>query len=205
MQKNIFLDLDGLKFDTLDAHVAYMNWRYGINSKPSDYLNNPPLQAVVNSYLPAEKHVTREEVYADSGKNFLSSIEWHKDVLPFEDMCEVLPELAKKYRLWTVTARQKGGLHVVKYLLNKYIPNCIYEIHCVWEYVDNEFRDIPKKQFISSVSGEKIGFIDDTPHEVIELQPVLPSYLFDPTGINDSHPHIKNRVRSWKEIGELFL
>lgn len=204
----IFLDFDGLKFDTLQMHVDYLNQRYGIESKPSDYIGNPSIDAVLKRYIPEDKHnaIVWEEVYLDIGENLNAKVEWHKDVSPLEGMCEVLPRLATKYDLWTITARQKTSMPVIEHLIAKHIPNCIIGIHCVSEHLgNNKFKDMPKRDFVSRYIGEKVAFIDDSPTEIINMQDLIPSYLFDPLGHHDEKKEIKLRVRSWQEIGQLFL
>jgi hypothetical protein len=204
----LFLDFDGLKFDTLGIHVNYINKKYGVKTIPSDYTNNPSLETVIKKYLLEDQHhlITKEEVYVDIGENLNGSLEWHAEVLPMEGVEEVVPLLAKKYTLWTVTARQTACIPVIMYLLNKYIPHCISGIHCVWEHIgDGQFKGIPKRDFVANFNGEKIAFIDDSALEILDMQDMIPSYLFDPHGLNDMTPNIHHRVRSWQEIGDTFL
>ena len=202
----LFIDLDNTKFDTIPAHVSYFNEKYQINSIGKDYANNPPLNLVLNAYLPQDKWVTREEAYRDATENFLHSMEHHKDILPMPYMAEVISLLAEKYVLWTVTARPKNTLDVIKYLIDRHIPNCISGIHCVWNHEGNGiFIGTSKRDFIEKFEGEKAGFIDDSATEILEMQDILPSYLFDPLGLNNSIIEIRNRVRSWEEIGNTFL
>ena len=204
----LFLDFDGLKFDTLDIHVRYINERYGIQTVPADYTTTPRLETVIKKYLPDDQHhlITGDAVYADIGENCNASLAWHAEVPPIDGMKEVLPLLAEKYRLWTVTARQKSCLHVIEHLLREHVPGCISGIHCVWERMPSgEFKGIPKRDFIASFDGRKVAFIDDSPTEIVRMQDLIPSYLFDPAGLNDDNAEIKHRLRSWKEIGETFL
>ncbi|QQR49962.1 hypothetical protein IPF86_02655 [Candidatus Nomurabacteria bacterium] len=202
----IFLDFDGFKFDTLDAHVEYQNYRYGINSTRADYVKNPSLDTVINKYLSQEKQVTSRDVYVDSVENFLTSLDWHKNVKPVDGMCEVMSKLTLKYKLVTVTAREKNGLAVIQHFLDTYIPNCVSEIHCVWEHAGNGiFNAHSKRDFIKNYSGKKVAFLDDSDYEILELQDIILSYLFDPLGTHDDNKKILHRVRSWEEIGKLFL
>ena len=200
----IFFDLDGLKFDTAQIHMDYINKKYEILSVLSDYANNPSLDTVINKYK-KNSFVTLGEVYADIA-DFNASIVHHENVLPFEGMCEVMPLLAEKYTLSTVTARQKTSLKVIEYLLNKFIPGCISEIHCVWEHKGNGvFEGVSKKEFIESIDSKKVAFFDDSPREILAMENIIPSYLFDPDKIHENISGIQNRVYSWKEIGDLLL
>lgn len=204
-KKNLFFDFDGMKFDTMPAQVEYINQRYGINTTLSDHIGqNHHFDVLIKKHLP-NSNFTRDEVYTDFGKNFGASIEWHKKVLPMPDMDKVIPLLAKKYTLWTVTARQSHTINTIEYLLDKYIPGCISGIHCVYTRLKTGgFTSISKKDFMRSVVGEKIGFFDDSPSEIEDTKNLIPSFLFDPVG---SHEKINGAIHlsSWKEIGDIFL
>ena len=202
----MFFDLDGMKFKTLPAQVAYVNKRYGIRTTLSDHIGrNHTLDSLVRERCPG-LHFTRDEFYGDLAENFLTSVDWHKDVPPMDGMTAIAPLLAEKYTLMTVTARQKSGIDVIKYLLDAHIPKCISEIHCVYEKAaDGTFKETSKKDFILSVSGEKIAFFDDTPEEIISMGDTVPSYLYDPDGLHHGMTGITNRVHSWWHIGEIFL
>lgn len=202
----LFFDFDGFKFDTFQIHIEYINQKYHIETVESDYIGNPHLDLVINKYLPKNKHVSYGFVYEDIGKNLLGSVDWHNKVKPMKDMVTVVKNLSKKYDIITVTARQKSSLNVIEYLINKYIPECISDIHCVWEHLGSgKFKEYSKKEFILNHQGEKVGFFDDSPKEILPLCDHLPSYLFDPKGLHDENKQIKNRVRSWKEIENLLL
>ncbi len=202
----LFFDFDEFKFKTLGIQKDYINQRYGINLSSEEF-NGHKLEELINLNLPAgSTAVKREDVYLDLAENFLSSIDWHFLVEPYEDMPEVVLELSKKYDLITVTARQKSSKSSIEFLLNKFIPGCIKDIHYVYEHIGNKkFKEVTKKEFIQGMEGNKKGFFDDSPHEVKEIQGIIPAYLFDPTGIHDNDVDIHNRVRSWKEIGGLLL
>ncbi|MDB4984731.1 MAG: hypothetical protein JWM20_910 [Patescibacteria group bacterium] len=204
-KKHIFFDFDGMKFDTIPKQVEYLNQRYGLNLTVDDHTDGLFLDEILNKHLPADKHVTRIDAYRDVSKYFLESHEWHEGIMPMEGMAETLEALSKEYVLWTVTARQIGGIDVIKQVLDRHVPNCIEDIHCVWRYQDGDFKAVSKREFIESIDGEKVGFLDDSPSEVEQIQDIVPSWLFDPTGKHDSNTKIKNRVRSWREIKGLFL
>lgn len=123
-----------------------------------------------------------------------------------EDAGWVIPMLAEKYKLWTVTARQKSGLHVIEHLIEKHIPKCISGIHCVWEHKGKgAYHEISKREFIKNFPGNKLGFIDDSPSEILKVQDILPSYLFDPQGVNDGISAIHYRLRGWADVARYFL
>ncbi|MBP9714913.1 MAG: hypothetical protein KBD52_00255 [Candidatus Pacebacteria bacterium] len=204
----LFLDLDGTKFQTLFAHVVYINHKYGIQSSPIDYANNPPLQDVIRKYTPKENHhlITEDEVYEDIQVNFLNNKVWVERIPPMEDMPRVVKELLRKYILWTLTARQAGNSDMTWNLINKHILGCISGIHFVHTKNPNGkgFSKFSKVEFVKLFPGEKAGFVDDSANEVIQMEDTIPSYLFDPFGFND-HVSVQNRLRTWKEIGDTFL
>lgn len=205
MKPNLFFDFDGMKFDTIPAQVAYLNNRYGINTTISEYFGSgKSLDHVIEKYI-ISSTVTRDQVYKDFGKNFITSKEWHENVQPMEGMTKILPQLSKDYTLWTVTARQERGMEIIKYLLNTHVPGCIADdhIHCVFRDHGDTFIGISKKKFIQTVPGKKAGFFDDSPHEIEETKKIVPSYLFDPYNL---HKRIDGAhyLQSWYEIAELF-
>jgi hypothetical protein len=204
----LFFDFDGLKFDTLDIHIRYINQKYGIESVPDDYADNADLELVVKKYIPKDKHhlIDRADIYADIAENLTSSFEWHADLQPMEGMSEVLPLLVKKYAIWTVTAREKKSRPVIEHLLDIHVPDCSSGIHCVWEHLGGkEFKEISKREFILNFKGEKVAYVDDTVKEILKVQDIIRSYLFDRTGIHDANSNILNRVRSWYQLGEILL
>lgn len=204
-QKNLFFDFDGMKFDTLPWQVEYFNNKYQIKTSVSEFRSNSyDLQALLKKHIPSSPHINAE-IYHDFHENFISSLGEHQHVLPMEYMCEVVKELAKKYTLWTVTARHVIALPVIHYLLSKYIPGCIYQIHCVYNGCPQKgYVEVSKKDFISSIPGKNIAFFDDSLHEIEKVKDLIPSYLFDPL---DEHGTIEGvtSIRNWKEIGDRFL
>ncbi len=205
-KSTLFLDCDGTLLDTVPMTVRYINERYKINSVLNDYLDTPPLDSIINRYLPKEKPVTIEDAYTDLGENFLSSTELHEGVSPIKGVTKVIPLLAQRYDLWIVTARELRGHPVLMRMVEKHMRGCITGVHCVWKHKGGkEFEERSKRDFIARFPGEKVGFIDDSPAEVLKATGIVPTYLFDP---HDHHAHrtdIPQRVRTWDEIGELFL
>lgn len=202
----IFFDFDGVKFDTIPAHAEYMNETYNINSVYSDYFNNPPLIDVVKKYR-IDLDITDAEVWEDLTKNFHRSIKRHVNIPPFEGMCEIMPKLAEKFNLVTVTARPIDGMHVIQHMLDKHIPRCISGIHCVWKHEGNrKFTKIAtKRDFILSIQGEKIAFFDDSPKEIGRVQDIIPSYLFDTKNHHAKASNIQHRTHSWEGIEKILL
>lgn len=206
MKPYLFFDFDNTKFHTTPALMSYINRRWNINSIESDYIDkNDDIELIIRKYRNNIK-ISREEVYEDLGNNFNNSIVEHERVEPLKDMCGIVTLLSEKYNMWTVTARQKEGMLVIMHILNKYIPKCISGVHCVWEHMGNgEFKETSKRSFIESMPGQNIAFVDDSPKEILKMQSLIPSYLFDPNRIHEDLIGIDNRIYSWKEIGEKFL
>lgn len=204
-KSHLFFDIDGMKFHTMPAQIAYANKTYGINILPEEYhLIGHYLDSVIKKHRP-DITLSREEIYTDWGKNFLASKKWHRDVLPMEGMPRVMKELPKKYIIHDVTARQSHGIHVIKYLLDKFIPGCVNNIHCVWTQTGaGGFIGVTKKAYIASVQGKKDGFFDDSLHEIEETKAIIPSYLFDHVNLH-SDVEGADIVRSWEQIGDILL
>ncbi len=150
--------------------------------------------------------ITFNQAYLDLGHDFNASYEWNMLIKPIEDMLKVLPELAKKYILHIATSRQKTGFNVLNKMINMHILGSITSLHCVWEYIEGKgFCDISKRDFILSVSGEKVAFIDDSIKEVCRTKDIIPSYNFDRHGAYTTHEEGILKLSSWNDIGEKFL
>lgn len=206
MEKNhVFIDFDGMLFDTLPAQTAYFNHKYGVNTASSEYLSrNNDVHLVLQNHL-AGITLNRDDVYDDFCKYFLESIEHHLDVLPMKDMPRVIKQVSLKYKLTILTARHTQSMPVIAHLRDKYIPYCVHDVHCVWGHqLADGATSISKRQFIESRSGTKILFFDDTPYEVEDTKDIIPSFLFDPTNAY-AYLGLENRVQSWQEIGDMLL
>ncbi len=202
---NFILDFDNVLFYTWFAHLSYLNEIYGINTVLEDYLDSPPLTSLVNKYLPG-RNITSPEFYVLFEEDFSKSLERHKDVFPLKGMPEVLSEIKKKYKLWVVTARTENSLHIMKYLIDKYIPNCLEEIYFVRKYIGNgNYERSPKINLIEKIPEKKVAFIDDCLREVTATKDILPSYLFDQHNFYRDVDKGVKVVKNWEEIGNLFL
>ncbi|MEJ0002351.1 MAG: hypothetical protein WDN09_04280 [bacterium] len=125
------------------------------------------------------------------------------------DMVRVLPRLAKRYTIWIVTGRERRGLDVINHVVKRQIPDSVDNVRCVRELLqDGTFKTVQKSDVV--VRGlpreaKKAGFIDNSPAEILATQDDIFACLYDPLGVHDNVTGIKNRVRSWYEIGEIFL
>ena len=203
----VFLDFDGMKFETITAHTKFINERYGIQTTALEHEHTQHRLDLLIKKHRSDITLSKDEIYTETGVHFLASIPRHEEVVPMEEeMPDVVKRLAAKYTLITVTARQTVGLDVIRYLIDKYIPGCISLIHCVYENrTDGGFNHFPKNEFIKNFVGEKVAFFDDSPTEILEMQTTLTSYLYDPFGKYTDRTEIKNHIKSWKEIGALLL
>lgn len=201
----IITDFDGFKFHTTEAHVAFFNHFYKIQISIEECAGHQAWDTVINRYL-TDKHVTLNDIYVDATEHFYGSIDWHATIVPLEGMASSLKRLTEKYKLITVSAREKSSVSVIEHFLNKYMPGCISEIYCMYKYVGNgKFEGMSKREFIENYPGKKIAFLDDTPSEILDTQDIIPSYLFDPLGYHDGDTRILHRVKSPEEIEKLFL
>ena len=94
-------------------------------------------------------------------------------------MAWAVNRIAEKYALWVATARQKDCERMIWYLLGKHIPGCIM--------------------------GEKVAFFDDSKREILDVQGVITSFLFDPNNIYADDIEVENRVTSWRHIERVLL
>lgn len=205
-KRNLFFDFDDTKFKTVESLVLFINDFYGINSVRADYANmNERIDEVIKMYDPSIP-LTRSEIYAELNKNFHAEL-FHQDrIKPLPNMVEVMKQLAEKYNIYTVTARPDIGIKMVKHLLDKHIPGCITHVHNVHKSNgDGTYIKHHKVDFIKSMKGENVAFVDDSPDEVRLAKDHIDSFLFDPHNL---HPHSKGitkRFYSWEEIGKKFL
>jgi hypothetical protein len=202
---NLFLDYDDLLVDSKPVLIKYLNQRYELNLTLSNYSDNDSLEKVIQEHR-KDLEITFNQAYLDIGHNFHASYEWNMLIKPLEDMPKVLPELAKKYILHIPTARQKTGYNVLNQMINIHVPGSITSLHCVWEYIKGKgYCDIPKRDFILSIPGEKVAFIDDSMKEVRRTKDIIPSYNFDRHGVYTVPEEGILKLSSWNDIGEKFL
>ena len=171
MKPILFLDFDDTLVVTRHLVIQFLNSFYRIQIPSDMYLCGNSLEEVVNTYLPNNKQVTRHQLYDDYAINFLASKKIHDDAYPMEGTEIFIPQLALRYDLWVVTARQDGCRHVVENLCKKFFSRSIVGMHFVWKRVaPMQFSEnASKKQFIASTRGEKIAFLDDNPNEVNDM------------------------------------
>ena len=115
MKEPIILDFDGVVAITEHIWLEYVNKKYGINTKISDYNNDLSLENNVN--ILAGINLSFEEFYFDFTANYTMSFDLHRKAFPLPYSIEVINELAKKYNLFISTARNSLGIDVIKYVL----------------------------------------------------------------------------------------
>ncbi|MFA6920085.1 MAG: HAD hydrolase-like protein [Candidatus Paceibacterota bacterium] len=202
-KSNLFFDLDDTILNTKPVVIEFINKKYNVNITESDYRYNDNFPEVIKKYDPKFK-MSFEDFYIDYGKNFIASIDSNKNIQLISGAKVVIPFLYEKYNLFIVTAREKSGMNVINYLLKKYLSkNYFKQIHCVWRRAGDTFVAESKKDFILSIHGKKVAFIDDSVKEVQKMSDFLPTFLFDQKDENkiDGIKTLKN----WSEIAEMFL
>ncbi len=200
-KKLLIFDYDGVLFDTIPKHIEYLNNRFSIESVPEDY-GDGPWHLVIEKYTGLT--LTREQLHQDILKNFLMSKDWHRDICPMDGMVKTIKSLYKKgFTLMIATRRFKEGRFVIVDSLNRYhIASCFEIIHCTSQDLGHTILQEPKKKFLRAITGEKTGFFDDTLKEIEEAKDILPSYLFDPLGLNKMKDI--NSIRHFEVIDEMF-
>lgn len=202
-KRHLFMDFDGLKYNTFPFFTKYYNDKYGINIKEEEFYYEKDAYVLVNKHI----EISERDLYGSCGMEFLNSIDWHKEVAPYEGMVEVVLSLKSEYTIHTVTARQVSGINTIEYLNSKFVPGAINNIHCVWKKLpNNEYEHISKIDYIlSHVSNAVDGiFLDDTPKEILRAQEHVRSILFDPCNVFSEMKDIKERATSWKMMGEMI-
>jgi len=203
----IFLDFDDVMFNTSIQHIKFNNLYFGINSKPEDYENSEVID-VIKKYRPdfAQSYY---EMWFNIMNNFHMSYEWQGKIQPLPRMTEVVRALSQKYNLLVPTGRPQNSREVINWLLEKHVPGCISQVHCVYAFSGGEIFVQPKTDFVKSIVGEKIAFIDDSKNEINKMQAKLDnkpvSYLFDSQESYATTNQVFKCLRSWEEIGQRFL
>jgi len=203
MKDALILDFDGLVVATEYLWIDYINKKYGINSKKTDYNNGISLEQNVN--IMTGLNLTFESFYFDFTNNFTMSKELHKDVCLLPNAYEVITEIAKKYSLFISTARNVLGRDVVKYVLERHnLLQYFKGFHFIYSFNSElEFTKNPKADFIKRFNGKASFFVDDSYHEIEKTKKIIPSILFDTT----EQIEIKEAwtAKNWIEVGDLVL
>jgi hypothetical protein len=207
MKPALFFDFDDTLVETREASKKYILHRYGVEMPKELYLCGNSLWVLVNSLLPPERRVEKDQFYQDWRDNFLTSDEHHRAVQPVREADVIVPQLSVRYDLWVVTARQEASQFVVARLCRRIFGRHITGMHFVWRGNDevNSWEERSKKDFITNFAGEKVAFFDDNPGEVRAVQPLISAYLFDPLGFHREVTDIERRVSNWHEIADLLL
>lgn len=195
-----------MMFEVFSALILYINKKYEINTTISDYHpQSAPLDVIIKRFRP-EMVLSINDVHRDIGKNFLYSIEWYKEIKPAYKMCTTIKKLSNHFDIFALTNMHSKGKNVVEYLLDKYIPGCVSDIHFIWSHSEKgDFIEVSKKTFIEYAPGYNIAFFGVLPGEITEIQEIiLPSFLFEANGMYHKNPGIA-KVGSWEEIGDIFL
>lgn len=203
-KQNLIFDFDDTMIATSPLFVEYINKAWNIQSTESDYKNNDEIHKVVQMYK-NDQTITFNQVYDDYRKNFAMSEKWQDRIEPMPDMCKIVPLLSEKYNLHIATKRNNKCLYLIHKILDKYIPGYIESVYCAIKYTDDlGYIEMRKRDFILGLDGQSIAFVDDSKHEIDDVKWLIPSYLFDPKN-KYGYIYGVRSIRSWQEIGEIFL
>ena len=210
-KKRLFFDCDGFLFNTIPAHIAYFKQKYSVLLSPEDFSNHPDLYELIKSKSDIRHFdISHNDFYKDMSENFLSSWQWHQDILPMKGMKEVIQKLAKKYdEIHIVTARDVTSKDIIRRLCDIHISDVkIHHIHCVWRRENNKLQCITKKEYLMEFSGlPHHYFFDDSLHEILKTTEIIPSFLYDPYHRYDNNIDVKGgtiqRIFTWQEILEI--
>jgi len=203
MKKILILDFDGVVAMTEDIELGYINKRYCINSKISDYDNT--ISSEKNVSILTNTDISFEEFYYDFTRNYAMSKELHKDVILLPYAKKVIEELSKEYYLFISTARNSLGIDVIKYVLkNNGILQYFNGFHFVYYFDDKmQFIKSPKAEFISSFKSNVSFFVDDSEREIEKTKNIVPSILFDVTQTKNVQGSWS--AHNWLELADLLL
>lgn len=190
-KKNLIIDFDNTQFDTFPVLARYVNMVFGINSQAIDYTKDS-LENILISYG-VNSPYSKDEIYYYFIRNFQLNLSLQLEAKPMPGFLEVLPIVASEYNIYTSSARQKVSINCMWQLYEHYgLKDYISGIHCVWEWQFNRFKETPKIEFIKSLPGEIIAFIDDSIIEIEGVQNLVPSYQYG------------NYFKDWYELGKHF-
>ena len=203
-KENLVFGFDDTLVNSRPLVVEYLNQRWGIKAKESDFYEYNAVHKVVQGYL-KDDSLTYEQIYDDYQANFAKSLHWHERIEPMPQMCEVVSELCLKYDLHIATKRNNSGIHLVNMVLDKYLPQKIQSVYCAIKHIEGVgYMFMKKRDFILGLNGKTIALIDDSKIEVEEAIGVVQPYIFDPELVHGPIDGVIS-VRSWREIGNIFL
>lgn len=199
---NLFFDWDDTIMVSRPLTISYLEKRYRVRISYEEFHhgNASSLDKFLNSKKP-ELKLSPGEVYLDYAQNFWLSFDWSRSLQFFPYSIEVIKSLSGYYNLWVDTSRQEIEKVFIQAIIDKYFFNCFSGVHCVWKNTNG--LGVSKIDFIKSIKGEKVAFIDDSVSEVFKASSFISSYLFDPNKENTNSEIVK--LSSWIDIGNMFL
>lgn len=201
---SFFFDFDDTLIPTKHLVVKYMNSTYNINTNTGDWVDNDNYDSVIKKFKP-DSCVIPDEIYLNFGRDFFPFFSLEEFSL-FDGAREAIEEMHEKYNLYVVTSRQgKEKNHIKKILKNQGVLDLFEYVHCVYNWENNKFISQPKAEFIKSIPGVKIGFLDDSLSEVTKsIGSVLCPLLFDPHGKHTKEVGRLEIVSCWKQVKREF-
>lgn len=206
-----FFDCDGFIFDTIPAHIDYIEKKYGVRFTANDFAAQPDISQLLRERLQRDRGLSYNEVYKDLGVNFIASWEWHQHVKPIEGAVEVIQKLSPYTEIFIITRRPNISSKVLEKLIKKHIPDTISGIRFGFTFGKHGKHEyVSKKEHISALSTTRMDlFFDDSLHECTEMNNVVKTYLFDPQDIYRNNPHVKGKdmpvVKSWIHVEEKVM
>lgn len=202
MENILILDFDETMFQTKKLEIKYIEKIYNLKI---DHYKYQKYGKIIAINVKKQNIITN---YSSFWRNHLemyqTDIFFHKLIEPFPDMIKTVQDLSKKYKIVIATGRINISKFVIQDILDKFIPNCISDIHCVWRTENGKHIKSSKKEYVKQLEGKKIAFLDDNIDELIEMDNLIPCYLFRPYLNSVPHKNIQI-ISSWKEISGKFL
>lgn len=197
--KNLILDFDNTQFNSLPVLTEFINQMFGIESTLEDH-SHLKIEQILEKYE-AQTDFTLDEIYYYFVQRFQTSIKWQSIIKPMPGLTEVLPRIARQYNIYTCSSGQTAGIDNIRRLSEEYVPSCIKDIHCVYTYVGPGYTKISKADFIKSLPGENVLFIDDCINELTEVKDLVPTLLF---GQTKNQQHCFSCAANWWEVEKVL-
>ncbi|MEX0933962.1 MAG: hypothetical protein WD003_01740 [Candidatus Paceibacterota bacterium] len=191
-KKIIGVDLDEVLMDALTPTCHFLNKHYNAEITRADVFAHD-FAAVWEQGL--EEIATRmEEFYASPH---------HDEGVPISGAVVAIDALKDTHELHIITARPSSAKEVSVRWLEKHFPNTFKSVHFTKHYYNETSKskgDICRELDISI-------FIDDAPHNVDDVAPVVEKVFLMHSPWNKeytpAHTNVA-RVHSWKEIREFL-
>ena len=189
---SIAIDCDDVLVPTASAILAHYNKTYGTHIALEQLYSKDPKVWAVETY---EQAVERVHAFLDTPE--------YQNVPPFKGAITVIAELAKKYELHIITARQDKLAEATKRMLAEHFPGIFKSIQFT-----NHFSGAAKtKAEVCQAIGANLLIDDHLNHAELAAKCGIDVLLFGdyPWNKADSFPPNITRVSNWNDVAQKLL